>query len=309
MDRVAAARCLPIAAVLIAGLVLQGCGGTTPSDALRTAADDPCGGAREDLKSSENYFYAAIGMGAVGGAAVGLATGSPIRALIGAAVGAAAGSVGGYYMFKSDNIKGQARLVSSIHADLANENYEIDSAGARFQKLAQCRLNAAVAAKAEFEAGRMSRDDAQARLTKARQAFADDAQFADAISGKIEERGGQFEYATREILKEDPAGQKTLEERRKAAQAVPPPAAAAEPEPPPPGAPPPLPTAAPVLSRLVAPAPLPPEDAAGLAQLTDTNRVKRRAFADQVRRTRATAESAFNIDARISRAPTPILAG
>ena len=307
MDRVAAARCLPVAALLIAGLIMQGCGGPTPSDALHTAADDLCHGARDDLKNSENYFFAAIGMGAVGGAAVGLATGSPIRALIGAAVGAAAGSVGGYYMFKSDNIKDQARLVSSIHADLANENYEIDNAGTRFQKLAQCRLDAAVAAKAEYEAGRMSRDDAQARLTKARQAFTEDAQFADAVSGKIEERGGQFEYASREILKEDPAGQKTLEERRKATEATPTPVGA-EPAPPA-GAPPPLPTAAPVLSRLVAPAPLPPEDAAGLAQLTDTNRVKRRAFADQVRQTKATAESAFNIDAKISRAPTPILAG
>ena len=49
-------------------------------------------------------------------------------------------------------------------------------------------------------------------------------------------------------------------------------------------------------------------DVAGVAQLTDTNRVKRRAFSEQVTQVRATAENAFNIDAKISRAPAATLA-
>ena len=53
MNRVAAARRLPVAAVLIAALALQGCAGSAPSSSLTTAADDPCRNNREELKGSE----------------------------------------------------------------------------------------------------------------------------------------------------------------------------------------------------------------------------------------------------------------
>jgi hypothetical protein len=52
-----------------------------------------------------------------------------------------------------------------------------------------------------------------------------------------------------------------------------------------------------------------PVDAAGVSQLTDSNRIKRRAFTDQLTEAKGTAQTAFKIDAAISGAPAPANAG
>jgi hypothetical protein len=52
-----------------------------------------------------------------------------------------------------------------------------------------------------------------------------------------------------------------------------------------------------------------PVDAAGVSQLTDSNRIKRRAFSEQLTEVKTSADSAFKIGASISQAPTAATAG
>jgi len=345
MTRLAAALKSSISAVAIASLLLQGCAAPSGSEgpAYAAAAGDPCTPQRTALKDSEDYFVSGIAMGAVAGGAIGaLATGSVIRALAAAAAGAAAGAVGGYYAYKSDNIKDRKQLVSSIHSDVAAEVEQIDSATAAFRTLAQCRFNAAQAVKADFQASRIGRTEAEQRLEQQRTLFAQDVQFAESLGVKMEKRATEYEFASSELLKDDPEARRQLEERRAqqakldaeaaardqaqaaaaAASASTPAPAQTAPASPPPRATTPRPAApaaaspAPAAPRQQAsvqptqrtrtvPVAVPaPADAAGIGQLTDSNRIKRRAFSDQLVDAKATAEVTFKIDDRITAAPT-----
>jgi len=340
MGRLAAVLRCSVSTLAVCGLLLQGCaeGGSGTRPALVVSADDPCGPQRQTLKETEDYFFASILGGAAVGAAAGLATGSPIRALIGAAAGAAAGGIGGYYAYRSDNIKDKARLAEAVHGDVARENDQVDGATAKFRGLAQCRFAAAEAAKADFQAGRIGRDEAQRRIDRQRFLFEEDAQYADRLGAKINERGNEFDIASAEMLKEDPEAKQLLQQRQQQeaaaaatapvvaptpAPATTPAPAAARPAPQPrpataapaatPAPRPPQQQAAAPVSRApvtrTVPVVAPPVDTAGVAQLTDSNRLKRRAFTEQVSEAKSAAATAFNIDAKISGEPARLIAG
>lgn len=343
MGRLAAVLRCSVSTLAVCGLLLQGCaegGGGGARPALVVSADDPCGAQRQTLKETEDYFYAALIGGAAAGAAVGLATGSPIRALIGAAAGAAAAGVGGYYASRSDNITDKNRLAQTVYGDVAQENDQVDGATGKFQRLAQCRFAAANAAKADFQAGRIGRDEGQRRIDRQRFLFEEDAQYADKLGARINERGNEFDIAAAEMLKADPEAKKVLEQRQQqeaaaaAAAVVPAPTpapAAAAPTPAPaarpatqprPATPAPAAATTPRPAQQQASAPAssapvtrtvpvaaPPVDTAGVAQLTDSNRLKRRAFTEQVSEAKSAAATAFNIDAKISGGPARLIAG
>jgi hypothetical protein len=346
MTRLAAALKGSISTLAICGLLLQGCaeqqgGGTAPSPGLAIAADDPCANNRQTMKGSNDYFIAgALAGGAAGGLAAGLATGSVIRGLIGAAAGATTGAIGGYYAAQRDKFaNSRFRLVEAIYFDTSREGEEVDKATANFQALAQCRFNAASAINADFRAQRISREQAEARLTRQRALFDEDAAVATSLGAKMTERASEFDFAAAELLKDDPEQKKQLEQRRAeqarldadaasvAAATAPAPApgtparaAAPAPRPAPVPAPRPAPAAAAPAARPVQAAVQPtqrvrtlpvaaPVDAAGVSQLTDSNRIKRRAFSEQLTEAKTSADSAFRIGASISQAPTAATAG
>jgi hypothetical protein len=306
--------------VAACALLLQGCAETASSapPGYSAAADDPCQAERKTLQARNDYFTASILTGAaVGGAAAGLATGSPIRALLAAAAGAGAGAVGGYYASKKENLASKARLAEAIHGDLSREIQEVDTTTANFLTLAQCRFEAARGIKTELEAQRVTREVAAGRLGRQRALFDEDIAFADSLGAKMTQRGGEFEFASAELLKDDPASQQELERRRAEQvrlEADIAPAAGT----PAPSAPTPAVAVVPApRARLASVQPAqrvgspasPPNDVPGVAQLTESNQVKRKAFGAQVAEAKVAATSSFDLDAKITGAPVAITVG
>jgi len=315
------------AVIAASALLLQACAQPTSvaPPGYAAVAGDPCQVGRQALQERNDYFAASIVTGAaVGGAAAGLASGSPIRALIGAAAGAAAGSIGGYYTKKKENLASTARLAEAVHGDLSREIQEVDTTTANFLTLAECRFNAARSIKAEFQAQRVGREEAAAQLARQRALFGEDVAFAESLGAKMTQRGGEFEFASTELLKDDPAARQELEKRRleEARLAAPAPAAGPVAD-----APSPALIAAPTATRpAVSPRPLqasvqptqrlrtspaaaPPTDVAGVAQLTESNQIKRKAFDEQVAEAKIAAGASFDLDAKISDAPRRVNLG
>jgi len=365
-----------VAAIALAGFLIQGC--AAPSG-YTISSDDPCASNRQELKAIEDYFVQSVVQGAVAGAVVGGLAGALIggdakSALIGAGAGAVAGGLGGYFTAKQKASGDKTQLVSSVYGDVVQENQQIDKTTATFRRLSQCRFAAAQAIKTNFQGGRISRDEAAKQLERQRNWFNEDVQFAENLGGKMGERGKEYEFASTEMLKEDPNAQRTLSLRKtqsaQAAQAaavtqgpnatinaaanlrerpaenarrvgaltkgdkvglVGPttgawtqvqtttgltgyvitralsddagrplagrPAQVARPAPAPAPAP-----------RPAADTP-PPNDVAGVAQLTESNQVKRKAFSDQLTEAKVAANTSFDLDAKISGAPIPATAG
>jgi hypothetical protein len=379
MNRFVSALRGSVAALALAGMVLQGC--AAPAG-YAIATDDPCGANRQELKAIEDYFVQSIvtgaAAGALGGALMGgLIGGDAKGALIGAAAGAAVGALGGYFNAKA-NASGTNRtqLVSTVYGDVLQENQQIDRTTATFRRLSQCRFAAAAAIKTRFQQGTISRDEAAKQLERQRVWFAEDAQFAENLSGKMQERGNEYNFASDKLIEGDPNARNTLTLRRQqqqqqqtqAALAAQGPLAIASaaanirerpnqsarrvgglakgekvsivggqsgwsevrtvsglsgyvanstltdesgrplgptPRPQTAARPAPAPAARPAAT---AEAP-PPNDVAGVAQLTESNQLKRKAFGDQIAETKVAANSAFDLDAKISGAPAGAIAG
>lgn len=289
-------------AVLIlaaASLPLGGCA----TSGYEIAADDPCGAYRAELKSVEDSYVEGAVMGAVGGALIGglaggLIGGNTKGALIGAGAGAVAGGLGGYFLAKQNATSDRATLVSSVYGDIAAENAKLDRVTAAFRQIRQCRLRSAEEVKQAFAARKIERPAAEARLATIRQLYSEDIRVAEALGGKMNERGQEFEFASSELLKQDPAAQREVQQLRAAAakpRAGRAPAARATAAPAKGGAP--LPQQRPE------PPQAPANTTAGVATLTESNQVKRQAFSTDVQQAKAEAVTAFELEGSISRVP------
>src|SRR5262249_28196005 len=175
-------------------------------------------------------------------------------------------------------------LTQSVYNDISTENGQIDAVTASFLALKDCRFQTAQLVKNDYKAGRMSREAAQAKLAEIQSLFNEDIAFAEALDAKINERGGEYQYASTELTKLQPP-----------------------PAPPPPAPAPAKPTAK------TAPAAKPPSTAAtgsapanssGVAQLTASNQLKRKALGDDVQEAKANGAQAFDLEGKISHRPT-----
>jgi hypothetical protein len=285
--------------VLVAAtLPLGGCA----TSGYQIAADDPCGVQRADLKGIEDSYVEGAVVGALGGAllgglAGGLIGGDARGALIGAGTGALAGGVGGYYLAKQNATSDRGSLVNTVYGDVAAENTKLDRVSATFRQLRECRLRNADEVKRAYAAREVERAAAQARLAKIRQLYGEDIAAAEALGGKMDERGRELQFASDELLKQDPVAQQEVQQLRTAST----PTAVPAPRPAP---------ARPVAARPVqvstaaAAAPqAPPNTTAGVATLTESNQLKRQAFANDVQQAKAEAASAFELEGGISRLP------
>lgn len=302
-------------ALLIGTMALQGCQGTaipgltTPSYAI--AADDPCRAERASLKAVEDYFTRSMIQGAAAGAVVGGAAGALLGsdrlkgALIGMTAGAVVGAAGGYFVAKQRQASSQDALVRGVYQDMAMENEQIDRTTAAFRAVRDCRFRTANGIKASYAAGRVEREAAQRQLAQVRTLFEQDVAYAESLGAAIDTRSNEYRNAADELVKSDPAAQQALATRRaeqsaaEAAARAPAPQAArpaprARSQPTPPPAPAPAPVAA--------PAP-PPADAAGVAQLAESNQIKRQALGEAVREARVAAADTFDLAQPISRVP------
>jgi hypothetical protein len=347
------------AGVLIAALTIlcSGCagagGGGMFGSSYTVAADDSCGTQRQALKAYQDYFFASMiqgaAIGALGGGLAGLALGGNAQsAAIGAGAGALVGGTVGYYSAKQKANSNPAELTNSVYTDVNHENGQIDGVSATFNNLRDCRLRSAEAVKRDYREKRIPLADAQTRLQTIRQRYLEDVDFAAGLGKKMDERGGEYQNASTQIMTLDPNASATLARRESAgggsggagrgglvanesarvheqadassrqvgtvAQGT--------------NVQPINDTGTPadwthvqlsngksgyVVSRLLRPAgtaapsrAAPPSDAAGVAELTQSNQLKRKALSDEVASARTEANgSAFELQGGISRAPAP----
>src|SRR5439155_7292434 len=182
------------------------------------------------------------------------------------------------------------QLTQSVYGDVSRENDQIDSVTLTFRRLSECRVRSAQLVKRDYAAGRMSQPDAQAKLGRIRSFYQEDISIAESLGAKMDERAREYQSASGELMKLDPSAQQTLAARQQAAASPPRPARPAT-----------APAAAkPAAAPAAAP---PPQDAAGVAQLTDTNQLRRKALNDDVAQAKVTASTAFELDGKISRIP------
>jgi hypothetical protein len=263
-----------------ASIAVSGCASMN----YQIAADDPCGTARQQLKSIEDYFLQSAAAGAVGGALLGALAGGLIGgdakgAAIGAVAGAAAGGLGGYFLAKQQANQGDPSATArSISGDITTDNAQLDRVSTAFRGARDCRFNAAERVKADFRAGRIDRNAAQSRLARQRTLFNEDIEFARGLGSKFEERGNEFRFASDQLVGPTPAVAQTA-----------------------PAAPAATTTPRPAPARQAA-ASKPPE-VQNVAQLTESNQVKRKALADDIAGAQTAAARTFELEGSISRLP------
>lgn len=200
-----------IAWLSVAALLVAGCS-SAPSDYL-TAAGDSCTAQRAELKAVDDYFNQQLiqgtVIGAVGGAAVGALAGWAIggsgsSAAIGAAAGLAAGAAGGYFIARRNAAENRDALVQTIYDDVSRENKQVSRATAAFDALTQCRLAASNRINQAYQAGSLSRGDAEAQMARERELLTQDIAFAKEIGGQMQKRSGDLTLAVQEAEKLPP---------------------------------------------------------------------------------------------------------
>lgn len=192
---------LPLMLALCAAIVLPGCAG------MGGEGDDPndvCRPERATLRSTGDYFaqdiLAGAAVGAVAGGLIGLAAGGNARsALIGAVAGGALGAAGGYWRARQKQYQDQAQLYSAVYGDIQRENQTIDKTQLAFNRLVACRNSEAARIRADYRAGRISRDLAASAMAGVRARADSDLRLAASISNHIQERSNDFSYASREV--------------------------------------------------------------------------------------------------------------
>jgi hypothetical protein len=296
----------------------------------------------QDYFFSSMVQGAAIGA-LTGGLAGGLIGGNLQGAAIGAGAGALVGGATGYYVAKQKANNDPVGLTNSVYQDVSTENSQIDSVSLAFVRLRDCRLRTAEAVKRDYGGKTVTREDAQGKLQRIRALFVEDVNFAEGLGSKMAQRGGEYQNASDQIVQMDPAAKQTLAQRQASTPRASGPrlvaneAARVRSAPSPSGAQ--VAALAPgesmtqvtggntpadwthvqlrdgktgfVASRLVRPAGSaapsaapPPHDAAGVAQLTESNQLKRKALSDEIAQAKSDANgSAFELSGSISLMP------
>jgi hypothetical protein len=286
-------RFTPRAHALVPLVALLGVGcatvGPHPDD-----AGDVCAAQRAELRGAQDYYTQAVIKGVaigglVGGVAGALIGGSGKSAAIGAAAGAAAGGIGGYYMAKQQAAADAASLSDAVLKDVVAENQEIDRATAAFARLRECRFAAARQVKDDFAAKRIAYADAVSRLDAMKRQFDADLVIAENVGAEMADRAKEFQYASDELVNNDPEA-KAYVEAEKQTQLTKPQAAQKT-------TPPTKPRATQKAARASAPAPA--SKAVAVAKATETNQVKQKAFSDDVAVARTQAQSAFTLEGQV----------
>lgn len=262
----------PLVAALVAGCAAVG---PHPDD-----AGDICAPQRAELRGAQDYYTQAIVKGAVVGGLVGGLTGwlvgdSGKSAAIGAAAGAVAGGVGGYYLAKQQTASDAAALGDGVLKDVAAENQEIDRATIAFAKLRDCRFAAARQVKADYAAKRITRGEAVSRLDALKRQFDADLVIAEEVGTKMADRAKEFEYASDQLVSQDPEAKAYVAAKKKA------------------GA-----TTSSTSKKTTKPA-APASKAVAVAQATETNQVKQKAFTNDVAVARSQSQSAFALEGQL----------
>jgi len=293
----------------VAGSLVVGCATQFSLD-----LGDPCAAERSELRGAQNYYTQAIVGGALLGAVTGglagwLAGKSEKSVAAGAALGAVVGGVGGYYLAKQKVAADAAALSDSILKDVQTDNTEIDKATLAFAKLRNCRFTAAQQVKSDFAAGRISRTQAISRLDELRERFTGDLAIADEVGTKMADRSREFDYASNQLVAENPEAKSYLASYPMTpAESITPPTASKA------ATTHKLPTThkpVPVAPRPPVKAKAPPPKAApvvAVAQETNTNQIKQKKYSNEVAVAKAESSKAFSLEGQVGLILPPCLA-
>jgi hypothetical protein len=189
--------------VALALCLTQGC--TAQTDRIgRDDGTDVCRPQRVALDETGNYFAQDVIAGAVVGAAagglVGLLAGRDTRsALLGAVAGGAVGAAGAYWRARQQQYSDQATLYRTMSSDIRRDNQYIDRTQYAFNGLVACRQMEADRVRADVRSGRMTRPQGQAVMAVIRQRSIEDLRIASTISGRIQGRSADFEFANAQV--------------------------------------------------------------------------------------------------------------
>ncbi len=132
-------------------------------------------------------------------------TGNWKTALIAGAAGAMASGVMAYYNARQQQAAGnQQALAQSIGGDAQAYGAAMDKATAAFLALKQCRMAQAAAIKADFAAGRLTRELAQQQLDQVHARFTDELATADHVGAHMNQRQEELDAAAEQLLVADP---------------------------------------------------------------------------------------------------------
>jgi outer membrane lipoprotein SlyB len=196
-----------VSGIVVASLLASCAPGTMSTQAQRIGPDDGTDACRRyvvALDSTGNFFGAQIvqgaAIGALGGAAIGgLVTGNWRGAAFGALAGGVAGGTAAYWSALQQQQMDQAALYQRVSTDLAHENAAIDKSQLAFDELTDCRFRQAQTVRADYRAGRISREQAEAAMAGVRARGQHDLQLAQLINKQIQDRGAQFQVAASNI--------------------------------------------------------------------------------------------------------------
>ncbi len=194
-----------MAVVVSSSFLLSAC---VTTQAGRIGIDDGTDVCRANLVALDatgDYFAESMLTGMLTGAVTGALTGALVSkdaakgAAIGALTGAAAGAAGGYIYSKMQQEKDKAVLYQSVMSDYDRELAKIDEADLAFKKLTDCRNQAMAQVVADYNAKRISREEATVRWRTLVDRKAKDIEIADAMGKHMSEHLSQFDDASQKI--------------------------------------------------------------------------------------------------------------
>jgi hypothetical protein len=168
-------------------------------------ASDVCRQERAALERSGDYFSQSLMAGAVEAAKKllqDLKKGQRPDSrtiVVGAATTTITGVATGYWLKQREQSPTEQALLAAILKDLRQENEQIDRTQAALDALVRCRRREADIIRADLTAGRVDRPEAQTRMAAVRQRYEQDLEIARNISGRVMDRGANFQFANEQV--------------------------------------------------------------------------------------------------------------
>lgn len=193
--------------------------GTLFSDGyLKEDGTDVCAEQRLAMAESGKFFDTKLVQAAVAGAAVGgiLAVATGENVLVGAAVGGGVALAGTYLLeAQADGLNG-SQIANKARGDISTENKRIDKLIDSFDDLSNCRKREAAAIQSKYNAGDLSRNDAEAQMASVRARFGEDRAKFKSMAERISQNSDNYAAVYNDIAAD--SGGRALEVREYKAQ-------------------------------------------------------------------------------------------
>lgn len=191
------------AALIVQGIGLAGCMTTQEQRIGANDGTDACYVHRVALDNTRSFFEEDVLKGALAGLAVGVVAGALAGGTRGAAIGAVSGLIvgaaaGGFFneLVRQQGVDG---ALTTTLTTVERENQNLLKTQTAMDNLRNCRRQEIRAVQADFRAKRITREVGEQRMALIRTRMQQDYEIALAINGRVQERGGEFDTALKEV--------------------------------------------------------------------------------------------------------------